>query len=178
MIRSLAILLAVAALPAAAESPYSAFADRRIKALSPQQVDELRQGRGMGLSLPAELNRHPGPAHVLELADRLELTAEQRTAVEVVRMRMTEQARHLGEEIIVAESALEATFATQRAEPAAVAAAAERLGALWGRLRGVHLVAHVAARDLLSPAQIDTYERLRGYGSGDGNGHHGHQRHG
>ena len=34
----------------------------------------------MGLALAAELNGYPGPSHVLELADKLELSAEQRAA--------------------------------------------------------------------------------------------------
>ena len=35
----------------------------------------------MGLALAAELNGYPGPAHVLELADKLELSAEQRATI-------------------------------------------------------------------------------------------------
>jgi hypothetical protein len=54
---------------------------RPIKALSEQQVADLQAGRGMGLALPAELNGYPGPAHVLELADKLGLSADQRASV-------------------------------------------------------------------------------------------------
>ncbi len=35
----------------------------------------------MGLALAAELNGYPGPAHVIELADSLELTEAQRTRI-------------------------------------------------------------------------------------------------
>ena len=52
---------------------------RPIKALSDDQVADLKNGRGMGLALAAELNGYPGPAHVLELADKLALSADQRT---------------------------------------------------------------------------------------------------
>ena len=38
----------------------------------------LREGRGMGLAMPAESNGYPGPRHVLEVADQLGLSAEQR----------------------------------------------------------------------------------------------------
>ena len=55
---------------------------RSIKALSEQQVNELGAGRGMGLALAAELNGYPGPSHVLELADKLELSADQRAKVQ------------------------------------------------------------------------------------------------
>jgi len=57
---------------------------RPIKALSEQQVADLGAGRGMGLALAAELNGYPGPSHVLELADRLELSADQRARVQTL----------------------------------------------------------------------------------------------
>src|SRR5690242_3488719 len=65
----------------AAGSAYAGMQAREIKALSDQQLAELRAGRGMGMALPAELNGYPGPVHVLELADALGLTPEQRERV-------------------------------------------------------------------------------------------------
>jgi len=47
--------------------PYAGMQTRSIKALSDQQIADLKAGRGMGLALPAELNGYPGPIHVLEL---------------------------------------------------------------------------------------------------------------
>src|ERR687892_2344181 len=58
--------------------PYAGMQARPVKALSDQQIADLRAGRGMGLALAAELNGYPGPLHVLEHADALALTAEQR----------------------------------------------------------------------------------------------------
>jgi hypothetical protein len=52
-------------------SPYAGMQARPVKALTEQQIADLRAGRGMGLALPAELNGYPGPLHVLELADGL-----------------------------------------------------------------------------------------------------------
>ena len=49
-------------------APYAGMTTRQVKALSEQQVADLRAGRGMGLALAAELNGYPGPMHVLELA--------------------------------------------------------------------------------------------------------------
>ncbi len=40
-------------------APYAGMESRAIKALSPQQIADLREGRGMGLALPAELNAIP-----------------------------------------------------------------------------------------------------------------------
>ena len=61
-------------------APYAGQQQRQIKALSEQQVADLRAGRGMGLALAGELNGYPGPLHVIELADRLQLGDDQRTA--------------------------------------------------------------------------------------------------
>ena len=57
-----------------AQTPYAGQQTRPIKALSDQQVADLIAGRGIGLALAAELNGYPGPSHLLELADRLDLS--------------------------------------------------------------------------------------------------------
>src|SRR5262245_62315440 len=81
MVLSIVLLLGFA--PATAqEQPYAGYEQRPIKALSREQIADLKAGRGMGLALAAELNGFPGPIHVLELAERLQLTVEQRSAVE------------------------------------------------------------------------------------------------
>src|SRR5262245_56136455 len=67
---------------AQSHQPYAGFEQRPIKSLSEQQLDDLRTGRGMGLALAAELNGYPGPSHVLELADRLGLSLDQRNKVQ------------------------------------------------------------------------------------------------
>src|SRR5262249_12751906 len=67
------------AMPNPPASPYAGMEHRALKALSEQQIVDLKAGRGMGLALAAELNGYPGPAHVLELADALHLSDDQRT---------------------------------------------------------------------------------------------------
>jgi hypothetical protein len=47
-----AIALFLIATPAVAQSPYAGMQTRTIKALSEQQVADLKAGRGMGLALP------------------------------------------------------------------------------------------------------------------------------
>ena len=61
---------------APAPSPYAGEQTREIKALSGSDIANLRNGRGMGLARPAELNRYPGPRHVLDTAE-LALTPAQ-----------------------------------------------------------------------------------------------------
>src|SRR5712691_2371518 len=76
-----AVALTVAASGVHAQtSPYAGEQQRSIKALSERDIAELQSGHGMGLAKSAELNGYPGPAHVLELAAPLELTAEQQAA--------------------------------------------------------------------------------------------------
>ncbi len=61
-----------------AQQPYADLKSRSVKALSEQQIADLRAGRGMSLALPAELNGYPGPSHTLENADALGLSPAQR----------------------------------------------------------------------------------------------------
>ncbi|MDZ7748093.1 MAG: hypothetical protein U5K43_03955 [Halofilum sp. (in: g-proteobacteria)] len=62
------LLLALGALPAApaaaAESPYAGQETRAIASLSPEEVQGYLAGEGKGMARAAELNGHPGPAHV------------------------------------------------------------------------------------------------------------------
>src|SRR5512142_2121509 len=66
----------------AAKSPYNDRMSLPIKSLTEEQMKAYREGTGMGMAIPAELNGFPGPRHVLDLAGPLSLTAEQRTRVQ------------------------------------------------------------------------------------------------
>jgi hypothetical protein len=149
--------------PPASATPYAALQDRAIKALSPEAVADLRAGRGMGLALSAELNRYPGPLHVLENADALALTPDQRAEANRLFAAMSAEAQALGARIIALETELDALFADGRAEPGALATLTAALGGLQGRLREVHLAAHIAMHAALSAPQRAHYASLRGY---------------
>jgi hypothetical protein len=161
-----------------AHAPYAGWQDREIKALSAEQVDDLRNGRGMGLALAAELNGYPGPRHVLDLAGELGLTTEQRAQAQRLLDEMQAQAIVLGEQLIAAEATLEGMFSEGAAAAASVQAAAIEIGRLQGVLRAHHLRYHLAMRDLLSPHQLMRYQQLRGYAAGahGGHGNAGHAR--
>lgn len=146
-----------------APSPYADEADRALKALSADEVDGLLAGRGMGLARAAELNGYPGPLHVLELADRLALSREQRAEVERIHAAMQAEARALGAEVVEVERHLDALFADGRATDEAVEQVTGHIGVLQGRLRAAHLRAHVATHAVLTAEQTDAYRRLRGY---------------
>src|SRR5688572_7562486 len=96
---------------AQSHQPYGGLQTRSIKALSEQQLADLRAGRGMGLALPAELNGYPGPLHVVELADALALTQDQRNRIQALVRDMRTEAIALGERLIAEEAELDRQFA-------------------------------------------------------------------
>jgi Spy/CpxP family protein refolding chaperone len=168
------LLLALSLLPADvchAQTPYAGLQTRSIKALSDQQIADLREGRGMGLALPAELNGYPGPAHLLELADQIGLSDNQRIAIQRLFNAMKAETIPVGERLIEQEAALDGLFSTHHATQENVFAATSEIGATQGKLRNAHLKCHLATLALLRPEQIQRYEQLRGYGGGD----HKHQ---
>ncbi len=150
------------------QSPYAGEESRPIKALSETDVEALLEGAGMGMAKPAELNQYPGPRHVLDSAEALKLTAAQRGAIDAAYQRMKTEAVSLGRQVVDVERRLDALFARREANADTVEDLTQEAARLQGRLRAVHLRAHVEVRALLSPEQIERYVSLRGYG------HHGH----
>lgn len=130
--------------------------------LTADEAAGLAEGRGLGMARPAERGRYPGPLHVLELADALALTDGQRAEAERLRAAMLAEAVPLGRQILEVERHLDALFASGEASPEAVDRMTAHAGALRGRLRAVHLRAHLGMRDALTPDQIAAYARLRG----------------
>ena len=174
------LLLATSVAVAAEESPYAGLTDRDIKALSQEQIRSYLEGSGMGFAMPAELNSYPGPKHVLELWEDLALNEAQRGRVQQSFDAMHEAAVRLGAEIVAKERDLDALFAGGAADERRLHSLAREIGALEGELRFAHLRAHLETREVLTPAQLLAYDRLRGYGEGGHGGHHpgGHGEHG
>lgn len=173
-------LAAAAALVAgsalAETAPYAGLDGREIATLSEADIADLTAGRGWGLALSAELNGYPGPAHVLEHAEALALSAEQRAQVTAVFERMQAEAQRLGRAVIGAEAELDRMFEDGVATPDDVAQWTEAAGLSLARLRAVHLAAHIEVTPLLTQHQRMIYARLRGYGAAHG-GHSGHGGH-
>jgi hypothetical protein len=172
-----ALLLALAG-PVSAQhvSPYAGQETRAIKSLSSEEVRDLETGAGMGFAKAAELNGYPGPRHVLELAEALELETAQRTLAQQSFERMQRRAVEAGRELIDAERALDALFGGAQAGPESLEAAVRRAEQARARVRLAHLEAHLEMRELLSEPQVEAYVRLRGYGEGGG-GHHPSRHH-
>jgi len=166
--------LGMASTALAQPSPYVDRTSHGIKALTPEQIAGYRAGEGMGQALAAELNGYPGPRHVLELGDSLGLSTERRAAIQTIFDRMHAEAGRLGETVIQAEAGLDSAFAGRHITETMLSERVTHIAALLGRLRAVHLEAHLAVTALLSPEQIRAYQRLRGYGDGEHGGQHHH----
>jgi hypothetical protein len=61
----------------------------------------------MGMALAAELNGYPGPSHVLELADKLDLAVDQRDRVKALFDAMKTEVVPIGSALIEQEAALD-----------------------------------------------------------------------
>lgn len=174
----LAALIALAAAPVmgteGATSPYAGHEAREIKALSPEQIEGLLAGKGLGYAKAAELNGYPGPAHVLELEDGLGLSDEQLRATRALHARMEERAKALGAQVVAAEAKLEQSFQDGSVSAGSLQSSLARIAQLQAELRGVHMAAHLEQRRLLTPEQVARYQHLRGYHRG----HHGSPGHG
>lgn len=144
-------------------SDYVQMTDRDIKALSPQQIEELLKGKGMGLSLPAELNHTPGPLHLLQMRDALALNDAQSQKLDAVVKTMKADSIELGQAIVDAERQLDLAFKNHTANAASIDTLTQKIAVLMGKLRAVHLKAHLQATALLTPKQIADYDRERGY---------------
>ncbi len=136
--------------------------------MPPERVADLLAGEGAGYALAAELNHYPGPAHALELSDRLELTDEQTVALRRIRSQVHTRARPLGRRIVDLERQLDRAFRETAATDAEVERLTAEIAALEGRLRFVHLAGHVETKELLSRHQVTRYDELRGYGADHG----------
>ncbi len=164
----LPLLLALSfAGPAAAAdprpSPYAGHETRSIKSLSEEDLAELRRGGGWGLARAAELNGMPGPAHLLELKDRIPLSVDQVAAISAIFEEMRAAAIAGGERLIAREEALEEAFREASVTDRSLREMLSETGQARTALRYVHLAAHLKTLPLLTDDQIARYDMLRGY---------------
>jgi hypothetical protein len=144
-------------------SPYNEFTDREIKALSAEEIVGLLNGDGLGMALPAELNRYPGPKHLLELGATLGLSPDQESEVQAVFDAMQAQAQSLGQTIVKLERDLDRSFAEGTITEARLDELLEAIAVHRARLRATHLRAHLLVLPVLTESQREHYERVRGY---------------
>jgi hypothetical protein len=118
----------------------------------------------MGLALAAELNGYPGPAHLLELADKLDLSADQRSKVQELFDSMKQEALSLGAKLLEQESELDRDFANHTVTAESLRSITTAIAATQGALRDTHLKYHLSTVPILTQSQMQRYSELRGYG--------------
>ena len=144
-------------------SPYAGFTDREIKALSAEEIAGLLTGDGLGMALPAELNRYPGPKHVLELGAMHGLSTDQEAEIQAIFDEMQTQARSLGKTIVELERDLDRSFAEGSITERRLDQRLEAIAKQRVRLRATHLRAHIRLLPVLTESQREQYEQARGY---------------
>lgn len=148
-------------------SSYAGQEKRAIKSLSADDIAELQRGGGWGLAKAAELNGVPGPLHLLELKDQIPLSAAQIKEIEALYQRMKRQATELGLKLIELERQLEQQFQKRTINDQLLRTSLADIASVRENLRYTHLSAHLVTPSILSEAQIQTYNELRGYDSAD-----------
>jgi Spy/CpxP family protein refolding chaperone len=169
------VCMASSVVAASPPCPHAGPESRDIKALSPEDVSAYLSGKGMGNAKAAELNGFAGPAHVLELAAELQLSAEQRTLTEALFASMSKRASSLGSALVDKERVLDQRFATKAITRERLAEALSEIGRLQTQIRSAHLEAHLAQFEILTSEQNARYSQLRGYGGTGVHAGHEHQ---
>jgi hypothetical protein len=164
----LAAMLCGWVVPAAAQhehqhSPYAGTQSETIPSLTPQEIEQLQNGEGMGFAKAAELNGLPGPKHVLELADQLALSEGQHRLVTEIRENMLQAAVEKGHAFLHAEHELNDHFESGAPTAEEVRRLTETAERVRGELRAIHLIAHIETADVLTREQVRRYNELRGY---------------
>jgi Spy/CpxP family protein refolding chaperone len=144
-------------------SPYVGQEQQEIKALSAEDIHGYLSGSGMGLAKVAELHHYPGPRHVLDLAQPLQLTEEQQRHTQAIFEAMHTKAVRVGQQLLDQERHLDALFAAGTITEAQVEHLVAAIATTHGHLQVVHLRAHLAQKPILTLDQLRRYDMLRGY---------------
>jgi len=134
--------------------------------LSEQQRTEYLNGEGMGFARQAELNHYPGPRHVLDNANKLQLSSDQLSKTQALFQEVHTKAQALGKEIVAKEDELDSLFRGQHADVEKISSLTSEIARLQGELRALHLSMHIRERAVLSPQQVAKYDSLRNYTPG------------
>ncbi len=149
------------------KSKYIGQEKRDIKSLSNDDIKELRTGAGWGLAKAAELNGLPGPKHILEMKKEIELTTEQEKMVSALYKDMNKEAIELGNKLIEYEKELNNRFSERNINEKELEELLIKISEIYKSLRYTHLSAHLKTPSILTEDQIEKYNKLRGYSSGD-----------
>lgn len=174
MLSTLLLTIAVASCSHAAPAQHehdhhSAYAEQgsEIASLSLEEIEQLSNGEGMGLARAAELNRYPGPRHVIDAAEELGLSETQKARSAEIFDTMKREAIRVGQEIIEKERVLSRRFEHRHIDDESLRGLTSEIASLQGELRRIHLEAHLRMAEILTDEQIARYDELRGYVSAE-----------
>ena len=134
---------------------------RAAEACTTEFEQVIATGRGFGMAFAADQNGYPGPLHVLELRERLGLTADQVAKMETLMRDMFDQSRPKSARLLDAKAKLRRLFADGKADDGAVRTAVAEVERARSDVRLVHLLAHLRTRDLLFEQQRRAYHEAR-----------------
>lgn len=129
---------------------------------NPPDRDGLLKGLGMGLAMIADMNNYPGPKHVIELKDDLNLTRDQLKKTEALDKVVSSAAVGKGGEIVQAEEELGKLFEAASISEKSLRSKVEEIAKLRADLRFIHLQAHLRMKQILTPEQIKKYSEMKG----------------
>jgi len=95
------------------------------------------------------------------------LTATQEVQIQDLYKKMKAKAIPLGKNLIELEVILNNRFADKTITDAQLVKQLELISSVRTQLRYVHLATHLQTPKILSAQQVEQYNQLRGYGSGD-----------
>lgn len=153
-------------------TPYAGQERRTIKALSEKIIKGYEEGKGLGYAKAAELNHFPGPRHVLDLAEELDLSDQQTLKAEALFIDMKNKASALGKKFVKKEQELDLAFSRGTITEETLKILLADISVLQADIRYVHLHAHLLQSALLTTHQIHLYDQLRGYNAPNGGEHH------
>jgi hypothetical protein len=148
-------------------SKYAGQEQQKIKSLTPSDIEELQRGGGWGLARAAELNGVPGPAHLLELKDKIPLTVDQIEQITEIYSTMQTDAIEQGLKLIELEQGLEVHFQDRSINEVILQDYLAKIAHTRMTLRYIHLATHLLTPEILTETQITTYNQLRGYDKPD-----------
>lgn len=149
-----------------------------------------RRVAGLALLTLATTAAYAGPPHgggdfghgrfnVERMAQKLELTAEQRTAAEAIMEQSREQARPHVEKMRANHQAMKALTKAATLDEGAIRAQARANADVMAELAVIHARSRHALRQILTPAQQEKLDSMherrgrgRGHGDRQGDGHH------
>ncbi len=126
----------------------------------PSDREVLLKGEGSSEMKSIESYGYPDPVRVLQFATTLNITTDQKRALQLIIDEMKTRSKELGQQIVRVESELDGAFRSGMVSDRSARDDAEQIGRMRGRLRGVYLAAFLGARRVLTSSQIDMYKKL------------------